>query len=143
MKKKHHQVVLTVMLVGILVYSVFSITSVRRIWNPLYQTTWQLSLHPTYETLHNEQVRITFGADSIHGQSYVNSFSAHLRYSFDAKLNITNMSSTLMAALDVYVQDAERHFLTFLNQELSYTMQNDQLQLCSLNECLVFVRVVD
>jgi len=127
----------------VLIYSFFSFTPLRRLWNPIYETSWQLSQHPGYETIQKSQVSIHFRANTLYGQSYVNSFSAKLVVGLNSKLQVSNMVSTLMASLDSEVQAAEGHFLAFLNQELRASVNKDTLQLCSESECLVFIRILD
>ena len=107
--------------------------------HPLNASEWVLSEAPTIEVSTLPKLTLRFTSTHIDGQSFVNSYSARIRYTMTDQLKLNQLVSTLMASTNPDVQAAESEFFALIQGNLSYQLENNRLKLCAQALCWEFV----
>jgi heat shock protein HslJ len=109
--------------------------------HPLNESTWALSAAPDFEVQGLPQLSLNFSARRLHGNSFVNSYNARVRYRWARHLVVDQITSTLIASSDPRLQAAEASFFDWLQGTFVFQQQNNQLKLCRQKICWVFIRL--
>ncbi len=99
--------------------------------------TWQLTAINGQAPVPGSQVSLVFENDRLSGNASVNQYGGSYKVN-GSIITVSNIISTLMASADPKLNQQEQDFLNILQNQLSYTLNGNQLELKSATGTLTF-----